>query len=382
MKKRNVRNIKQYIVGIVFCLFIGIMCILLLFLPKKTYSTNEKRYLESFPKVSVETVFNGSFGTDYETYISDHIAGRDFFVGMNAYYNLYSGRNGANGVYAGKDDYLINVPVDDDSKLINNVTLLAEFAKKNKIDASLMVVPSTGFVLKDKLPSVHYAYNDAAMFDEIAKNKGSLQFIDLQQSFLKAAQNGTQLYYKTDHHWTAAGAYTAYIDYCKALNLTPTNMGNFTIAKYPDFYGTAYSTSALWFYPPDSIELWKNKNHTENSIQVEIIEGTKTETFNSLFFTKHLQEDDKYPVFLDGNHSLVKISNSKAPGGKLLLIKDSFSHSLAPFLADNYSEIVMVDLRYYKDPVSDLIKTENFEDVLMVYGIDQICTDTNLNFLA
>lgn len=73
-----------------------------------------------------------------------------------------------------------------------------------------------------------------------------------------------------------------------------------------------------------------------------------------MYFTDHLKEDDKYPVFIDGNHALTEITNTNAKNGTILLIKDSFSHSLAPFLAENYSKVVLVDLRYYKESVSDL----------------------------
>ena len=67
-----------------------------------------------------------------------------------------------------------------------------------------------------------------------------------------------------------------------------------------------------------------------------------------MFFRKHLDESDKYLTFLDGNHSLVTIKTGN-PGGKLLLIKDSFAHCAAPFLAENFSEIYMIDLRYFKE---------------------------------
>lgn len=81
--------------------------------------------------------------------------------------------------------------------------------------------------------------------------------------------------------------------------------------------------------------------------------------FNVLY--RPSQEDDKYPVFIDGNHALTEITNTNAKNGTILLIKDSFSHSLAPFLAENYSKVVLVDLRYYKESVSDLVTTYNPE---------------------
>ena len=101
-----------------------------------------------------------------------------------------------------------------------------------------------------------------------------------------------------------------------------------------------------------------------------------------MFYKKHLTEDDKYPVFLDGNHALTRIKNSNAPQDKkLLVIKDSYAHCMVPFLTDNYGEILMVDLRYYKYNVSDLIKNEGFNEALILYGLDNLATDTNVAFL-
>ena len=103
--------------------------------------------------------------------------------------------------------------------------------------------------------------------------------------------------------------------------------------------------------------------------------------FSSMFVYDHLKENDKYPVFIDGNHALTEITNKNAKGGTLLVIKDSFSHCMAPFLAENYSKVVLVDMRYYKLPVSEIVKTINPERVLVLYGIDNLTTDTDLVWL-
>ena len=76
------------------------------------------------------------------------------------------------------------------------------------------------------------------------------------------------------------------------------------------------------------------------------------------------------------------IENSAASSNeKLLVVKDSFAHSLVPYLADHYSKIIMVDLRYYTDSVSQLIEQEGIDRVLVVYSIDNLATDTNLGWL-
>ncbi len=101
-----------------------------------------------------------------------------------------------------------------------------------------------------------------------------------------------------------------------------------------------------------------------------------------MFFTENLDEVDKYPVFLDGNHGIERIVNHEAEDkGKLLVIKDSFAHSLVPFLAAHYSEIVMIDPRYYFDSVSELAETEGFERVLYVAGLASLCENNDFSLI-
>ena len=127
--------------------------------------------------------------------------------------------------------------------------------------------------------------------------------------------------------------------------------------------------------------MYDNQENTDKNITVKISEDGKDNHYGSMFFYNHIDEDDKYPVFLDGNHALTEIQNKNAKNGTIVVIKDSFSHSLAPFLAENYSKVVLVDLRYYKQSVSDLIKKENPEQVVALYGIDNLATDTDIVWL-
>ena len=79
--------------------------------------------------------------------------------------------------------------------------------------------------------------------------------------------------------------------------------------------------------------------------------------------------------------ALTRIKNTNADGGKILLVKDSFSHCLAPFLAENYSEVILVDMRYYKNSVSELVKQEKVDNILVLYGIDNLAADTDIAWL-
>ncbi len=356
------------------------MGLLFIFLPKSDYSPVEKRYLADFPKTDADNILFGDFDTEFESYMSDHVAGRSFFVGVNAYYDAYSGRNGSNGVYMGRDGYLINDPVERDNRLSENLKIFSDFSSANKLNTTLMIIPSTGYIMSDKLPENHKDYLDEQYFKTIEKNCGDMKFLNIMKKF-KDESRSKQLFYRTDHHWTTEGAYIAYKEYCRSAGLDAEPEESFEKMKVGGFYGTTYSTSGFWNTPADDIEFWENRDNI-GAINVSITEGKKTSEYENMFFMNHLEEDDKYPTFLDGNHALVKIQNKNADGGKLLVLKDSFAHCMVPFLAENYSEIIMVDLRYYKSPISDIVKKNDINECLVLYSLDNFATDTDAAFLA
>jgi hypothetical protein len=379
----NRNKIVKYIPAVVFLIFIYGMALWFIFSPKTDYSSSEKRYLQKFPEVTAEKLLSGDFGSEFETFFADRFPQRNTWVGLNAYTALAVGNNGASGVYNCKNGYLINKPVSTENNLDKNIGAVVDFAKSIDTPTTVMLVPSTGYIVDDVLPTFHDKYNDDEDISKISStlSKDKIGFVDLRERFKSEYKNGSQLYYKTDHHWTTKGAYTGYQELCKALGITPIDDSTLKKDSYPDFYGTTYSSSGFWLTPPDNIEIWSNPNNSSKNISVKITEGANIKTSGSMYFTDHLKEDDKYPVFIDGNHALTEITNTNAKNGTVLLIKDSFSHSLAPFLAENYSKVVLVDLRYYKESVSDLVTTYNPEQVVVLYGIDNLATDTDIVWL-
>ena len=58
---------------------------------------------------------------------------------------------------------------------------------------------------------------------------------------------------------------------------------------------------------------------------------------------------------------------------KLLIIKDSFANSMVPFLLDDFSEITMVDTRFYRGDISRL--AEDYDRVLLVYSVNNFAKE-------
>ena len=368
----------------VFAAFIFAMAAWFIFNPKLDYSSSEKRYLQEFPEADVNNILSGEFGQEFESYFADHFPMRNTWVGFNAYYNLYSGVNGQNGVYNCSDGYLINKPVDKKNNIKKNVGVLADFGKSiGDVPMTVMFAPSTGYIAGDKLPLIHDSYNDDEYFEQTAKTlaESGVGFVDLRDTFKQKYAEGEQLYYRTDHHWTTDGAYEAYVKLCEKLGIESAPRDRFKKTAYDNFYGTTYSTGGFWLTEPDKITVYENPGNTDKNITVGISEDGEEKYYGSMYFYDHLGEDDKYPVFLDGNHAMTEIRNTGAERGTILLVKDSFSHCLAPFLAENYKRVILVDPRYYKQSVSELVKKTGAEQVVALYGVDNIATDTDIVWL-
>lgn len=371
------KKMRKFLLPVLFMSAIIIMSAVIFFAPKKTYSENEKRVLASFPKISVESVLSGKLQDETEAYISDHIPGRDFFVGINSYYSYLLGRNSLGDIYKAEDGYLINAPKEDKAgNFIKNMNNIEAFTKKSGIPSTLMIIPSAGYIMEDKLPLFSKSYDDASLFRTASELTPDISFFDVRQTLCDAYKNNTQIYYRTDHHLTSEGSYAIYNAYCDFKGLNCPLKEQYTIEKHGGFYGTTYSSSGYWLTDADNIEIW------DLGLNAEVtLEEKDSKTSDTMFFRGHLENKDMYPVFLDGNHGYVRIENPHAPEGNLLIIRDSFAQNAAPFLSYNYKNIHMLDMRYYRNSMKSFLDAYEIDEILYLFGIDTLKTDFSTSWL-
>ncbi len=358
MRKHNVAAAVLFC-GFLFAIAAGYL------LPTSKFSEMEKRYLAQVPVVSRETVFSGEWSRQAEDYLTDHVPGRNLFVGINAYMELLAGRQKLKDVWL-VDGKLLEAPVAMDEKAISrNMKAIDAFAETLGQSVHVMVVPSAGWAAgvegytdNDTLKAIYAAAGDRVCT------------VPVEDIFA----GNPELYYNTDHHWTSQGAYEGYAAYMEAVGRECRAAEDFQVTVAQGFQGSTYSRSALWLTPPETIELWQGSN------QLTVTNGETDEIHPGIFYLERLKEADKYTVFLDGNHSVVRIQNPEKEG-KLLVIRDSYSNCLGGFLAESYGEVVLIDLRYYRQTVSELAEQEAFDDILVCYSCANFLTDTNLTLL-
>ncbi len=365
-------RIHQWILIAVFVCFIAVFALLFLILPKQDMSELERRKLSDKPTLSANELFSGNFGKAAETYLSDHFPARSTWVGIHAYAERLSGRTGQNGIYLGAHERLYVAPTAVDTAMIDrNCAALTDFVDATGLNAYYMVVPSVGSLDPEGLPALHAPYHDDEILGRVDE-----QLIDFTK--IKPILNASH-FYRTDHHWTSQGAYQAYLACADALGFTPFDSSVFAKETINDFYGTSYAKAGFWSIAPDTMELWQSNT----ALTVEILDDAMPApiTYNSVFFRDALDTMDKYTVYLDGNHARVRVINQDRQG-KLLVIKDSFAHTLVPFLAEHYGQIDMIDLRHFRrQTVSDYVLQEGYTDVLFVYGVDTVASSHDLLWL-
>lgn len=367
MKKKS----KLFVIAY-FCV-LAALALSTLLLPAKAFSENENRELQQFPALTAQSIMDGSFQSDLSDYLSDQIPGRDFWMQTNTVLKKLMGQRSINGVYLGKDGYYFQVFADSDVDTAWNakkLALLEYFAQDAAVPVYLMPIPTPGVILKDKLPAHATMYDMDSAFAFLETTVPSCRFIDLRQTF--AANASKDLYYRTDHHWTTMGAHVAYVQFCQSLGLTPKPLESFALEQVTDrFYGTIYSKTLDPGAKPDSIYAAMNLPQIQVSFDGE-------EASQSLYKEAALAMKDKYTYFLGGNHELVDIRTEAGNGRTLVILKDSFANCFVPYLLGDYEHIVMVDLRYYKGSVSELVEKESADEVLVLYEMTNLLTDRGI----
>ena len=362
---------RALLVTVLFCLFLGSVMLLTLLLPKRTFSPLENRYLQPAPELTGRAVSSGRFMKDAESWVSDHVVLRDQWVQLKALGERFSGKKENSGVFFAADDTLINrVEEPDETQVAKNIAAVGDLAAKSAVPVWFGLIPTAASVWADRLPA------GAPTLDETARIRDLYDAFGGSTVNVAAALNAHRdepVFYRTDHHWTSLGARYAADEILKAMGLDLLREEELKPVTVSDsFYGTIYSRSGAWWVKPDTI-----------TIMVPDDGVTVTSNFNgkeeegSLYVPSWLEQKNKYAFFLGGNQPICVV-RSQAEGPKLLLIRDSYSDSLVPFLTRRFSEIHLIDLRYYHLSVAQYAEDHDVDQILVLYGLSGFLTDRNL----
>ena len=357
---------------IVFLLFIFGIAAAGLLLPDRKFSPLENRYLKLQPDWNLHRMMNGLWMDEMEDYLSDQIAGRDLWICLQGWSERLSGKKENNGVYFGKKDTLISrVEEPKERLLFQNVDYVNSLAEQAGVPVSFGLIPTKAAIWADRLP------DDAPTADEYvwiqkAYEKSNVQNLDFYQALYSHGEE--PVFYRTDHHWTSLGALYGADTIRKAWGLPGIKPEDYQPVQVSDsFCGSDWSSAAAVWTAPDSVERYVSDEGISVTVypKGEAVEG-------SLYAEESLQKKNQYEYFLGGNQPLAVICSSHTDKPKLLLLRDSFSDCMVPFLTDAFSEIHLFDLRYNHTSVTDYIRDRQIDQVAVIYGFQTFVTDTNM----
>lgn len=357
-----------------FCTFLTGVMLSNVVTPAQGFSPTENRVLAQEPELTSETVLDGSYMTDLETFLTDQFFGRDHWVALKSVLEKTVMKQENNSVYFGKEDTLINrVDTPDSALMSKNATYISTLGENVTVPVSMGIIPSAASVWADRLPLNAPTADEASVISNFYNEiTGDVNKLPLYEKFM--SHNQEDLYYRTDHHWTTLGAYYGYVAIMESMGITPVPLSNYTETIVSDsFFGTTYSTSGVRWVKPDSISTYV----PEDGLTVtSYFTGSPVE--GSLYVPEKLEEKDKYAYFLGGVQPLCTIKTPHTEAPKLLLVRDSYSDCLVPFLTNHFSEIHLLDLRYYNMGVSNYVAANDIDQVVVLYSLSNFVDDKNI----
>lgn len=359
----------------IFAVLLIVLPALTLFLPKKTFSENENRYLQEFPVPTLKTLEDKSFMSAFEKFFSDHFVLREKWIQLKNQMEIITNKKEINGVYLTEKRLIEHQELNEDI-IKQNTEAINSFAEKYKKPTFLMIVPTAESIYTDQLPLMAPYFDQKKVIDSIytASNK-NLTCIDVFTPLLSAKNQ--YIYYNTDHHWTSLGAYLGYFSSPKPLGFAHNEIDKFNVEHAShDFKGTLYSKTLYEKSTPDTIDLY-HLSTGEPQVTVTVNSGQKSSEHQSIFFRNYLDKKDKYNTFLGQNEPCVSVKTDVTNQKKLLIIKDSYAHSMVQFYMYHYSEITLVDLRYV-NKLSNYVSVDDYDQIMFVYNFASVNTDTSI----
>ncbi|MDE6590958.1 MAG: hypothetical protein K2K53_11565 [Oscillospiraceae bacterium] len=383
-------------ITVLFCLFTFGFGVALILSPSRDFSEQENRYLSQFKAPTPDSLISGEFMEDFEDYVTDQFPLRDAWIQLKALSERALGKQENNGVYFGTDGQTLfaQFKAPSQEELAKRVGFVNTLGANLDVPVYFSLVPDKSWALSYLLPANAPNVDDGSTIDGAMGLCGeNVTFLDLRQALATTCGNTDPMamgpFYRTDHHWTTMGAQRAYSALMEGMGLTGQAEDldglSYQVLSYNEvsdsFYGTTYSSSGAGWVEPDRIHTVIPEGGTKGHVTVTgYPEGKPIES--SLYHPEKLEVKDKYAYFLGGNQPLCVIQNPDAQGGKLLVIRDSYSDSLAPFLAEEFQEVHLFDLRYTNMSLKQYVEQNGIDRVLVLYSASNFTTDINLFKMA
>ena len=193
--------------------------------------------------------------------------------------------------------------------------------------------------------------------------------------------NDEYLYFHTDHHWTARGAYYAYAVFMQLKGLTPTPLSAYETREFTGFRGSFYAETQSPDLREDVVVAYEPT--CRNELVFTDRDGQKI-NWHVIQNVTEWAARSKYNTFIGGDNPFTEITNlDRSDGSSALVIKESFGNAFVPFLVDHYEKVYVVDYRYYDDmKLAQVVDKYHIGDVIFMNNVGATRSSALVGYVA
>ncbi len=438
---------------VLFCVFLVGMCVLgFMITLRPTHSDSENRDLTAFPDFELEAFMDGSYTSEIGLWYSDTFPFREQLIALNTrlrgFYGIKTFTASSDGqgeeidtgeTFVWDTSHLTppeeSEPVDTEPgsdgetetedfghEIIKGYLVeenrgyeLYYFNRKNS-DRYARLVVQTALNVGDRaqvyamVTPMSYAYGvspETQVELNVSDCRASIDWMyrAIEQYSMGAgvtfpvitvdaysaleAHRDEYIFFRTDHHWTALGAYYAsrsFLDIVGREYPALHDEAAYTPIDFEGFTGslaghTKHETPVL-VENPDTIQAF-----IPTSLNELTITTAKGEILTRPLVNPHAATEfsasQRYRCFIDGDYPFSVAHNPAVDDGSaILLIKESYGNAFLPMLVDSYEYVYAIDYRFYRTmSVSDLVDTYDINTILFVNNPVATSADYNMNCL-
>lgn len=356
--------------------------LLLLLLPADTDSIqSENREMTELPTINADNVFSGGFAEGFEDYLGDQTAFRASLVRMartmeekrgvtlKAGKVISTNKDIGTGTTQKQTLLLVNHAIME--MFLRNTAQETEYA--DAVNKYAQTIPQDIKMYSMLIPTqlefcepIYKNLQDSqrSAIDAIyAKLDPRVTPIDAYSAL--AQHTDEYIYFRTDHHWTPLGAYYAYRAFADAAERKAVNKDDYEVNEIRNVLGYLYDRAPDSDAVPDTIEWYAIDPDNKITTAMHDIDASgKLTNYNGVMYDRRKAN---YLFFFGSDHPIVELTNAENPnGGTLVVIKDSYTNVLAPWLIKSYHKVILIDPRIYRKEFNAIIKEFNPDELLII----------------
>ena len=247
----------------------------------------------------------------------------------------------------------------------NMVSRAAGIAKEYDVRFFDMPIPASVGVLlsSDLLDRLGMDDQGKAIAYKFEKESDDVLKVNVFNTLIR--HNSEYIYFRTDHHWTALGAYYAYEAFCRMADFEPVPLEEYTELDMGNFLGSFYSTS------PQPAKLEEDRLYAyqpPGNIEMQVYNNGYTFPADLIFDKSQASIFDKYVSFLGGDHTMTVLTNTDMPDDapNCAVYKDSYGNPFVIYLTQHYHRVYALDFRKYDAMgMRSFIQAYHINDVIL-----------------